>query len=188
MTKVAIVYHSGYGHTAKVADYVAKGAAEIDDVEVISLQLETGNEGFDVLHDADAIIFGSSTYMGSASAVMKQFMEKTSPLFASRKWKDKVAGAFTTSHSLSGDKLGTLQQLNIFAMQLGMIWVGFGALDGSPDGQPGKSDVINRVGGYLGLMGQTENDSPEVTPPSGDLDSAVQFGKRVADIAKRLHG
>ena len=26
MTKIAIVYHSGYGHTAKVAEHVRKGA------------------------------------------------------------------------------------------------------------------------------------------------------------------
>ena len=30
MSKVAVVYHSGYGHTAAVAKAVARGAAGVD--------------------------------------------------------------------------------------------------------------------------------------------------------------
>ncbi|MCB1782514.1 MAG: flavodoxin family protein [Alphaproteobacteria bacterium] len=186
MTKIAIVYHSGYGHTEKLASHVEKGASSVDGVETVSLKLKTGLEDFEALLDADAIIFGSPTYMGSVSAVMKQFMEKTSKLFYVRGWKDKFAAGFTLSHSLSGDKLNALMQMNIFAMQHGMIWVGFDQLNQSPDGEPGKSDVMNRMGAFLGLMGQTENASPEITPPSGDLASAEHFGQRIAEVAKRF--
>jgi len=38
-----------------------------------------------------------------------------------QRWKDKVAAGFTNSASQSGDKLSTLFQLNVFAMQMGMI-------------------------------------------------------------------
>ncbi|MAF98664.1 MAG: flavodoxin [Micavibrio sp.] len=186
MTKLAIIYHSGYGHTEKMAHHVKKGAASVDGVETLILKLEDGNEDFSAANDADAIIFGSPTYMGSVSAVMKNFMEKTSPLFAKRQWKDKLAGGFTLSHSLSGDKLNALMQINIFAMQHGMIWAGFDELNQSPDGEPGKEDVMNRMGAFLGLMGQTENAPADITPPSGDLLSAEYFGKRLAETAKRF--
>lgn len=186
MTKVAIVYHSGYGHTEKMARHVEKGAAAVEGVDVLMLKLETGEEDFSSLADADAIIFGSPTYMGSVSAVLKLFMEKTSAIFIPRTWKDKIAGGFTLSHSMSGDKLNALMQMNIFAMQHGMIWVGFEQLNQSPDGEPGKSDVVNRIGAYLGLMGQTENAAPDVTPPSGDLLSAEIYGRRIAEIAQKM--
>lgn len=186
MTKIAIVYHSGYGHTEKFAQHVEKGAASLAGTQVTVLKLESGDEDLSALADVQAIIFGSPTYMGSVSAVMKRFMEKSSPLFAQRQWKDKIAGGFTLSHSMSGDKLNTLMQINIFAMQHGMIWVGFDQLNQSPDGQPGKSDAVNRIGAFLGLMGQTENESPDITPPSGDLESAELYGRRIAEVAHKL--
>lgn len=187
MKKLAIVYHSGYGHTKKMAEQIALGASSVNDTHVLSLELKDGNEEIEQLNEYDGLIFGTPTYMGSASAVIKTFMEKSSALFASRAWKNKVAGGFTVSHSLSGDKLSTLNQLIIFAMQHGMIWAGFEALNESPDNQPGKSDVVNRMGAYLGAIGQAENDSPEVTPPSGDLQTAWLYGERIATIIHALN-
>ncbi len=39
-THVAIVYHSGYGHTAAVAEHVAKGAGEVPGVEASLFKAE----------------------------------------------------------------------------------------------------------------------------------------------------
>ena len=186
MKKIAVIYHSGYGHTKKMAEHIALGAASVKDTEVSCVELKDGNEAIESLSDYDGMILGTPTYMGSASAVMKRFMENSSVFFADRAWKNKVAGGFTLSHSLSGDKLNTLNQLMIFAMQHGMIWVGFESLNASPDNQPGKADVVNRMGGFLGAMGQTENDSAEVTPPSGDLKTAWIYGERIATITHAL--
>lgn len=45
---------------------------------------------------------------------------------------------------------------------------------------------INYLGSYLGLMAQSPSDSDiEQGPLPGDLDTAVVFGERVAEIAKR---
>lgn len=186
MVKVAIVYHSGYGHTEVQAKHVQKGASAVDGVKAVLITAEDATENLGQLESMDAIIFGSPTYMGSASAPFKVFMEASSKPWFEQKWKDKVAAGFTNSHSMSGDKLSTLMQMAVFAMQHGMIWVGLGELDHSPDGKPAKEDVVNRIGSYLGAMAQSENDSPEVTPPSGDLLTAELLGKRVAEISKKL--
>ena len=68
MTKIAIVYHSGYGHTAKVADHVLEGANAIDGVDAKLFKAEDLTNPdigpWDELDAADAIIFGAPTYMG----------------------------------------------------------------------------------------------------------------------------
>lgn len=186
MSKVAVVYHSGYGHTEVQAKAVRNGVSQVDGVSVDLFKVEDVTENPGRLNDFDGIIFGSPTYMGSVSAPFKAFMDASSRIWFERGWKDKVAAGFTNSHSLSGDKLNSLIQMTVFAAQHGMIWVSQSEMNGSPDGEPGKSDAVNRMGGMLGAMAQSENDSPEVTPPSGDLKTAELLGKRVAEIAKKL--
>lgn len=122
MSKIVVVYHSGYGHTEVQAKAVARGAAKVEGSEVKLLNVEEAQQQWDTLNAADAIIFGSPTYMGSASAQFKGFMDASSSIWYQRGWKDKVAAGFTTSASQSGDKLNTLIQLTVFAAQHGMIW------------------------------------------------------------------
>ena len=59
MSKIAIVYHSGYGHTKRMAESVAEGAKG----ELVAIDAE-GNlteAQWTTLAAADAIIFGSPT-------------------------------------------------------------------------------------------------------------------------------
>lgn len=58
--------------------------------------------------------------MGSASAAFKAFMDTSSKEFATGAWKDKIEAGFINSASRAGDKLETLIQLAIFAVQHGM--------------------------------------------------------------------
>lgn len=187
MTTVAVVYHSGFGHTAAVAEHVAKGAATVPGVtarlykadELISP--DTGP--WADLAAADAIIFGTPTYMGSASAPMKQFMDASSKVWFGQGWKNKIAAGFTNSASWSGDKLSTLSQLAVFAAQHGMIWTGTGLMPGNNVGT-GSSEDINRVGSFFGLMTKANADQgPDVAPPSRDRKTAELFGQRVAETA-----
>jgi len=186
MKRVAIVYHSGFGHTAMQAKHVETGAASVEGIETLLLTAEDVAEKLELLDGVDAVIFGSPTYMGSVSAPFKGFMDASSKVWLRQGWKDKIAAGFTNSHSLSGDKLNTLVQMAIFAAQHGMIWVGQGEMNGSPDGAPGQAEAVNRMGSMLGAMAQSENSPPEVTPPSGDLKTAALLGKRVAEIVKRF--
>lgn len=58
------------------------------------------------------------------TADFKKFMDSTSKRWKERLWQGKLAAGFANSGGLSGDKLAVLQQLNIFAMQHGMLWSG----------------------------------------------------------------
>lgn len=187
MTKIAVVYHSGYGHTAAQAAAVVRGAKKVAGAEVVLLTTEEAQK-WELLADADAIIFGSPTYMGSASAQFKAFMEASSGLWYAQSWKDKVAAGFTTSASQSGDKLNTLIQLAIFAAQHGMIWVGLDLLPGNNNSKGSVND-LNRLGSFLGAMAQANNDQgADVAPIESDLLTAEHLGERVATVTKRLRG
>ena len=131
MRLIVIVYHSGYGHTAKQAEAVARGALSVAGVTAALIKVEEIDQHWAELEKADAIVFGSPTYMGSASAPFKAFMDASSKVWAAQGWKDKLAAGFTNSASQSGDKLSTLQQLAIFAAQHGMIWIGLGLPPGN---------------------------------------------------------
>lgn len=186
MTKVVVVYHSGYGHTEVQAKAVARGAEKVAGTEVTLLNSEQAQQDWDTLNAADAIIFGSPTYMGSASAQFKAFMDASSSIWYQRGWKDKVAAGFTTSASQSGDKLNTIVQLTIFAAQHGMIWVGNDLLPGN-NSSTGSVNDLNRLGGFLGALAQANSDQgADVAPLQSDLLTAEHLGERVAHITNKL--
>jgi NAD(P)H dehydrogenase (quinone) len=177
MTKTVVVYHSGYGHTQRVAQFVADGAKAT--IVAIDADGNITDAEWDTLNAADAIIFGSPTYMGTVSWQFKKFADATSKQWFGSAWKDKVAGGFTISASPSGDKLSTIQYFITLAMQQGMVWVG----------QPAMNDGnINRLGSNSGLMAQVGPTSPAADIPQGDLDTAKAYGERVAAVAAKLRG
>ncbi|MBE1442536.1 flavodoxin family protein [Paenibacillus sp. OAS669] len=186
---VAIVYHSGYGHTQKQAEAVAKGAQEVDGTLVELYQVATLNdELWERLEHADAIVFGSPTYMGGPSAVFKKFMEASSSKVWGRnlKWKDKIAGGFTNSQNINGDKLNTLTSLALFAAQHGMHWVGLG-IYGGWNTKSASIDDVNRLGSFIGAMAQSNGDaSPEEAPPASDLKTASILGRRIAETTHQF--
>lgn len=185
MTSIAIVYHSGYGHTAAVAQSVAAGIAEVAGATAHLVPIEEFEAKAALVDGADAIIFGSPTYMGAVSGPFKTFMDSTSGRWIERRWQDKLAAGFTVSASQSGDKLATLQQLAVFAAQHGMVWVGLGLLPGNNNSK-GSVDDLNRLGSFLGAMAQANADQgADVTPPDSDRKTAAHLGRRVAEAAQR---
>jgi NAD(P)H dehydrogenase (quinone) len=181
MIKIAIVFFSAAGSTEKIAKAVAKGAGNFG-AEVSLMPCKQVDMGY--LDAADAIIFGCPTYMGSVPAEYKVFMDATSEAWSTRKWCDKVAAGFTNSAALSGDKLGTLIQLALFAFQQGMVWVGLDIMAGKTEN--GGAVPLNRVGGWLGLMTQINGVTTDEKLVECDLATAEYFGKRVADFTQRL--
>lgn len=182
MTQVVVVYHSGYGHTRRVAQQVAEGAA----AELLAIDAE-GNlpeGGWEKLAAADAIIFGSPTYMGGASWQFKKFADASSKAWYGRAWQDKVFGGFTNSASLNGDKAVTLIGLQTLASQHGGIWVSLGLLPSNTKAAA-RTD-INNLGGSVGLLVQSPSDAGVDEIPQGDLDTARCYGQRVAGIAAKV--
>jgi NAD(P)H dehydrogenase (quinone) len=186
--KVAVVYHSGYGHTGVLAAKVAQGVTDAG-ADAILLPIESAGQDFEPilqsLEDADAIVFGSPTYMGDVSAAFKAFAESTTKQFGAGAWRDKLAAGFTVSHSFAGDKGRTVESLATLAAQQGMIWVSLGLAPPAVPAAERGPETLNRVGGFLGLLAQADNTAAELSPPEGDRETARLLGARVAEAALR---
>lgn len=182
MPNIAIVYHSGYGHTQRMAQAVAEGSG--GQLIAIDADGHLPADGWERLKAADAIVFGSPTYMGSVSWQFKKFADASSRPWFSQDWKDKLFAGFTNSAAMNGDKFSTLAYMFTLAMQHGGLWVGLGVL-------PSNSKAANRndanyLGSYSGAIAQSPSDASVSDMLPGDLESAKTFGRRVAEVAARL--
>ena len=194
MPTVSVVYHSGFGHTKVQAEAVARGAGEVEGTTVHLISVdelpspdENHNYGgkWNLLNEADAIIMGSPTYMGSVSAGLKKFFEDSSAIWFGQLWKDKLGAGFTNSASQSGDKLNALMDMAIFGAQHAMMWVSLGLMPGNNSSTASIED-LNRLGSYIGAMAQSNADEgPDTAPPTADQKTAAALGKRVAEAAIR---
>jgi len=189
---VAIVYASRYGHTKLLAGAVAAGAKAAG-AKVKLYETGTAIQKLTELDTADAIVFGTPTFMGNISSEMKIFMEKCVGRWVSRAWSDKIAGGFTCSANFSGDKVNTMLGLVVFAMQLGMIWVGENQLPAA--NVPAESESVegpgskawNRNSASLGPMASVFHVNAPAAPAAGDLETAEVYGKRIAEVTAKFN-
>jgi multimeric flavodoxin WrbA len=188
MPTVAIVYHSQFGHTKALAEHVAKGVSSIAGVTATLMPVsdlpppnadKSMGGRWAELNAADAMIFGTPTYMGDVSADFKKFMESSGGLWYKQVWKNKIAAGFTNSGGLSGDKLHALTTLAVFAGQHSMVWVPAGIM-ASTDGTN-----INRLGSFLGAMAQSDNGPADTATPKSDRAYFELFGAHVAQAVAR---
>ena len=179
---IVIVYHSGYGHTKKVAEAVAEGSGGA----LLAIDAE-GNlpaGGWEQLAAADAIVFGSPTYMGGASWQFKKFADASSKPWYVKAWRNKLAAGFSNSATLNGDKFSTITYMFTLSQQHGMLWAGMGMHPANAKAST-RSD-INNLGGYAGLITASPSDaSPDEMVP-GDLSTAKAFGQRIVEALALL--
>jgi NAD(P)H dehydrogenase (quinone) len=189
MTKIVIVFHSGYGHTKRVAEYVEKGAAGAGaSVDVVAIDAE-GNipeAGWATIKAADGVIFGSPTYMGMVSWQFKKFADASSKPWYTMDWKGKIAAGFTNSATLNGDKGSTIAYLALLAAQHKMLWTGTGMHPSNAKAH--TRDDLNNLGGYQGLLVTSPSDAGVDEMIAGDLKTAEAFGVNVADVVKSVKG
>ncbi|NEP16853.1 MAG: flavodoxin family protein [Leptolyngbya sp. SIO4C1] len=193
MPTVAVVYFSGQGHTKAMAEAVVEGAAAVSATAAHSLRI-TGDQIVDgrwqdeemmaQITAADAIVFGTPTYMGGVAGQYKCFIDAASEVWFQFGWKNKIAGGFTHSSSPSGDKQSTLLYLAVNAYQHSMIWVGPAEM---PSQYVGKDDAVNRLGAFMGVMGQSDLDMSggDIEVHAGDLKTARLYGQRIAEATQR---
>jgi NAD(P)H dehydrogenase (quinone) len=180
--RITVVFHSGYGHTRKVAEAIAEASGGT--VLAIDEEGRLPDAAWQALDAADAIVFGSPTYMGNVSWQFKRFADDSSKVWARQGWRDKLAAAFTNSASIAGDKQTTLYTLFTLAQQHGMLWAGTGLPPSNT--KAATRDDINYLASFAGLATATPADaSPEEMVP-GDLATARRFGERVREAAQRL--
>ena len=181
MPNITIVYHSGYGHTQRMAQSVAEGSG--GQLLAIDALGELPPGGWDRLQAADAIVFGAPTYMGGVSWQFKKFADASSRPWFAQGWKDKLFAGFTNSAAMNGDKFSSLSYMMTLAMQHGGIWVGLGVLP-SNSKAAGRNDP-NFLGSYSGAIAQSPSDASVADMLPGDLETAKDFGRRIVEVAQR---
>ena len=181
MAKTVVVYHSGYGHTQFIAQAVAKGA----NAQLVAIDADgnVSESDWAALDAADAIVFGSPTYMGNVSWQFKKFADASSKRWFTRAWQDKFFAGFSVSASLNGDKGMTLAYLQTLASQHGGLWISLGMAPANSSAAT-RNDV-NNLGGSVGLLVQAPSDAGADKIPQGDVDTATKFGERVAALAAK---
>lgn len=79
MSTVAIVHHSGFGHTKSQAEAGRADAESVADISTSFLTIDVEGNLFAIAWDevliADAIIFGSPTYLGAVSWQFKKLAD-----------------------------------------------------------------------------------------------------------------
>ncbi|HCH4309922.1 TPA: flavodoxin family protein [Vibrio parahaemolyticus] len=190
MSKIAIIYFSKTDVTGQLARAIAagveqQGIKQQGECEILSHRIEGSEiiEGrfvnshlMDELAECDAIIFGSPTYMGGVAAQFKAFADASSESWYNQKWANKVAAGFTSGGALNGDQSCTLQYLQTFAYQHGMMWVGLDKISNSGE------QNLNRYGVQSGIVAQGEDGKLH----SSDIATAEYLGKRVAALVSKL--
>jgi NAD(P)H dehydrogenase (quinone) len=180
MANIVIVFHSGYGHTQRVAQAVADSAG----AQLLAIDAD-GNlpeGGWELLAAADMIVFGSPTYMGGVSWQFKKFADASSKVWFTQGWKDKLFAGFTNSATMNGDKVTTIAYLWTLAMQHSGLWVSMGILP--TNNKAATRESMNYVGGYGGLLTQSPSDASPAEMFKGDFDTARAFGERLAAVAR----
>ncbi|MFE9562499.1 flavodoxin family protein [Streptomyces sp. NPDC006487] len=182
---VVVAYHSGRGHTAALAAAARDGAGEAGARAVLVDVLSISDSQWTLLDEADGVMFGSPTYMGSASSAFHAFAEASSKRWAAQAWRNKAASGFTVAGSMNGDKLHTLQYFSILAAQHGMHWVN---LDIPPgwNSSTGSENDLNRLGINLGAGAQANTDAGDEGVTKADLETVRHLGRRVAQVAGLL--
>lgn len=182
---VAVAYQSGFGHTAALADSVVAGAVSAGaTVTPVAVTAMTDTD-WQTLDTADAIVFGSATYMGNVSSGFQAFAEKTGRRCITGAWRDKVGAGFTNSGAKSGDKMHTLISLAVFAAQHHMHWVNLGLGPGS-NSSAGSEHDPNRLGFWLGAGAATDVDAGAGAVHPADVATCRHLGARVAAVTAQL--
>ncbi len=182
MSPIVIVYHSGYGHTKKVAEAVAEGSGGT--LLAIDAEGNVPEGSWEQLAAAKAIVFGSPTYMGSVSWQFKKFADASSKPWYTQAWKNKLAAGFTNSASMNGDKHSTLHYLVTLSQQHGMLWVGTGLMPSNA--KESTRNDINYVASFAGLMTATPSNASAEEMVPGDIATAKAFGQRITEAVKLL--
>jgi multimeric flavodoxin WrbA len=185
MKKLAVIYHSGHGHTEHIAQHVLEGARSVSGIDAQLLKAEDLTRSPDELTQFDGYILGSPTYLGGVSGVFKTFIDATGRLWREQQLKGRLAAGFTVSSLPAGDKQSTLMSLFIFSMQHGMIWVGNPFLPQQHQGVP-YDEAINRLGSWSGLMAQAGHSAPADSFAVGDTKTAQCFGRHFARTLQRI--
>jgi NAD(P)H:quinone oxidoreductase, type IV len=200
--RVKVVFYSLYGHIYKMAQAIAEGAREVPGAEVELLQVretlpddviekmgateaKKAMAGVPIadpkkLGEAEAVIFGTGTRYGSATAQMQAFFDATGGLWSSGALVGKAGSLFTSSGTQHGGQETTLLNMMTFLLHHGMVVVGV------PYAEKGISYIEEVSGGSpYGASTITGSDGSRL-PSENELKVARYQGRHVTEIAAKL--
>ena len=159
--QVLILYFSKGGNTKKLADKIARGVEEVEGVTAtLKHTEEVTKEDF---VDSSGVIAGSPVYFGLMAAQLKKIFDEF--IGVRKRMEGKVGAAFATSGDPSGGKETTMMSIIQALLIYGMVIVG---------------DPLSATGHYgVACVG---------APDEKIGENAAKLGRRVAELAKKLHG
>jgi NAD(P)H dehydrogenase (quinone) len=203
--KVLVVYYTMNGHTHRLAEAVAEGVRQVKGGEVMlrrvpetltlaDLKSRGASEEAcrayagvlictpEELEEADAVVFGTPSYLGNMSGQMRTFLDSLGDLWKKNALVGKVGSVFVSSGSQHGGQEAAILSFHPTLLHLGMVIVGLPysfesqrRIDEVAGGSPyGASTIVGRAG--------------ERMPSETELAGARFQGKHVAEIASKLFG
>jgi len=200
--KTQVIFYSMYGHMWKMAEAVAEGArqvpgAQVDVYQVAELLPESvlakmgaveAKKAFahipiadsSKLTEADAIIIGSPTRFGSATAQMQAFLDSTGQLWFTGALIGKVGSVFTSTASQHGGQETTIISMQTFLFHQGLVVVGV------PYSNQELLTLTEMTGGSPYGASTITGPRGERMPSANELAIARAQGKHVTEIAAKL--
>ncbi len=197
MTKVLVLYYSGYGHVETMAEAIAEGVDEVDGAEVtvkrvpelvpeeiarksgMKLDQRAPIAEPNELADYDAIVFGTPTRFGNMASQMRNFLDQTGGLWMQGALIGKVGSVFASTGSQHGGQETTITSFHTTLLHQGMVIVGV------PYSHKGLNEMDEISGGTPYGATTMAGDGSRV-PSANELDIARFQGRHVAEIAAKL--
>ena len=199
MTKVLVLYYSSYGHIEALASAIAEGAretgAQVDIKRVPETVPEEVAKGsyfkldqaapiatVDQLEGYDAIVVGAPTRFGRICSQMGSFLEQAGGLWMRGALNGKVGGAFTSTGTQHGGQETTLFNMITNLMHFGMVIVGLDY------GHTGQGTIEEITGGSPYGASTIAGGDGSRQPTANELEGARYQGRKIAEVANKLHG
>ena len=199
MTRLLVLYYSSYGHIEQMAYAQAEGAGKVARVQVevkrvpelVPLDIAKAS-GFKLdqpapiaepeeLVNYDGFIFGTPTRFGNMTSQMRNFFDRTGPLWMQYSLVGKVASVFCSTASQHGGQETTITSFHLTLLHHGMIIVGLpytfkllSTMREVTGGTPYGASCVTGAGAELRM------------PSALELDMCRYQGEHVAKIVSDL--
>ncbi len=192
MIEILVLYYSRHGSTRNVARLIARGiestgaVARLRTVPELSIAGETkpavtADDPFVTLDDLKAcqgLALGSPVRFGNMAAPLKHFIDSTSKEWLAGTLIGKPAMVFNSGSMLHGGQETTLQSMMLPLLHHGMVIVGL----------PHSEAALHTTTGGGSPYGPSHLTREARRHPDADEKAlAIAGGKRLADIASKLH-
>lgn len=199
MRKILVLYYSSYGHIEEMAYAQADGASRVADTNVVVKRVPelvpadvAKASGFrldqrapiaevEELEQYDAIIFGTPTRFGNMTSQMRNFLDRTGPMWYRGALVGKVGSVFCSTASQHGGQETTITSFHLTLLHHGMIIVGLPytykdltTMREITGGGPYGASCVTGAGNELRM------------PTALELDMCRYQGEHVAKITQRL--